>query len=127
VRLLGAALLLATAGIHLHLWQQGYRSIHVVGVLFLLDAVTGVVAAAALLAVPGRWLPLTAMAGAGLQLGTLGGLALSATVGVFGFVETWQAPWVAQSIVVEVTGGVLLLGWAAPLVWRALRERRWRV
>jgi hypothetical protein len=112
VRLGGAALLLATAAIHLLLWSQGYRDIPWIGLLFLGDVVGGVVLALAVLAAPARLLPLACAAGALLELGTLGGLLLSTTVGFLGFVESWSAPWAVTSAVVEAVG-VLLLGGAA--------------
>lgn len=123
VRVGGAAVLLATAGIHLYLWSQGYRDILWIGPLFLLDAIGGAVLALAVLAAPSRWLFLVCAAGALLELGTLGGLLLSTTVGFLGFVETWQAPWAVTSAVVEAAG-VLLLGGAALAGVAASRHRR---
>jgi hypothetical protein len=123
VRVAGAALLLATAAIHLKLWSDGYRDIAWIGPLFLLDAVGAAVLAVAVLAAPARWLFLACAAGALLELGTLGGLLLSTTVGFLGFVETWQAPWAVTSAVVEAAG-VLLLGGAALAGAAAHRHRR---
>ncbi len=122
VRLVGAALLAVTAGIHLHLWEIGYRGIDIIGPLFLANGVGGIVLALGLLVVPGRWLPLTAAAGGLFELGTLGGLIVSATVGLFGFKETWQAPLVPQSIVVEALGALILGGYAASALFRARRQ-----
>jgi hypothetical protein len=123
VRVGGAAVLLATAAIHLHLWSQGYRDIPWIGPLFLLDAIGAAALAVAVLVVPARWLPLACAAGALLELGTLGGLLLSTTVGFLGFVESWAAPWAVTSAVVEAVG-VLLLGGAALAGVAASRQRR---
>jgi hypothetical protein len=41
----GAALMVTTAAIHLHLWLAGYRHIPRIGPLFIAQAVTGFVAA----------------------------------------------------------------------------------
>jgi hypothetical protein len=123
VRVGGAALLLATAAIHLLLWSDGYRDILWIGPLFLANAVGGAVLALAVLAAPARWLPLACAAGALLLLGTLGGLLLSTTVGFLGFFETWSAPWAVTSAVVEAAG-VLLLGGFALAGAAAYRHRR---
>lgn len=125
VRVGGAALLLATAAIHLLLWSDGYRDILWIGPLFLLNAIGAAVLALAVLAVPARWLPLACAAGALLELGTLGGLLLSTTVGFLGFVETWSAPWAVTSAVVEAAG-LLLLGGSALAGAATSRQRRAR-
>jgi hypothetical protein len=112
VRLIGAALLLATGGIHLYLWRNGYRDIHVIGPSFLADVILSALAALAVLAAPRRWLPwICALAGL-FELGTLGALLLSLTVGLFGFVEGWSAQLVVTTIVVEAAGFVVLCGFA---------------
>lgn len=123
LRLVGAALLAATAAIHLHLWSQGYRDIHLIGPLFLLDSVSAIGLALAVLLSPSRLLPWAALLGGLLELGTLGGLVMSATVGVFGFTESWQADLVPQSIVVESVGGALMLGYAAARARRTAARR----
>jgi hypothetical protein len=124
-RLLGAGLLAATAVIHLHLWLAGYRDIPWIGLLFLADVVGGVVLGLAVLAGPSRWLPWAAAAGALLEIGTLGGLVLSTTVGFLGFQESWAAPLALQSAVVEAAG-FLLLGGLARAGARRARQRRTR-
>ena len=125
IRVGGAALLLATAAIHLLLWSDGYRDILWIGPLFLLNAIGAAVLAVAVLAAPGRWLPLVCAAGALLELGTLGGLVLSTTVGFLGFVETWAAPWAVTSAIVEAAA-VLLLGGFALAGAAGYRQRRAR-
>ena len=125
VRVGGAALLLATAAIHLRLWFDGYRDITWIGPLFLLNAIGAAVLALAVLGAPARWLPLVCGAGALLELGTLGGLLLSTTVGLLGFVESWAAPWAVTSAVVEAAG-VLLLGGFALAGAASSRHRRAR-
>lgn len=93
---------LATSGyIHAQLYVSGYRFIHVVGVLFLLQAAASF-ALAALLLVGG---PVYVRIGAaGAAAGALGGFAASRTVGVFGFTERgWQpSPQSLLSVLVEV-------------------------
>jgi hypothetical protein len=123
VRVLGGGLLLVTAAIHLLLWSDGYADIAWIGPLFLLDAIGGAVLGLAVLGAPGRWLPLACAAGALLELGTLGGLLLSTTVGFLGFSESWSAPWAVTSAVVEAAG-VLIMGGFALAGASAYRQRR---
>lgn len=110
LRLGGAAMLGATAGIHLLLYTQGYRTVHTIGGLFLL---TGVVGSALCLAVlvPRGWLgSAIALIAAGFEVVTLAAILLSLelTGGIFDFKETWLAPHVTQSIWVECIGAVVL-------------------
>ena len=111
LRLLGAALLLAIAGIHAYLWQDGYRNIELIGPAFLLQAVIGVGGAALLLIAPRRFLPVAAVLGALFALGSLGALLISTFVGLFGFKEStaaelwWETFWVEVAAIVVL--GVL--------------------
>jgi hypothetical protein len=120
LRILGAALLAGLAAIHLYLWQQGYDSIDVIGPAFLLDAVLGFGGALLVLITPLRWLPVAAVLGALLCLGTLGALIVSTTVGLFGFVESTTAQLWWESLAVEAAGLVVL----AALAVVAARRRR---
>jgi len=84
------ALIIISAIIHLYLWASGYRSITVIGPLFLAQGVVSVPFAVAL-GVLGR-LGLLA-AGAALMAGTAVGLLLSAQIGLFGFKDSLAAPY----------------------------------
>jgi hypothetical protein len=84
LRLAGAGLLAGTGAIHLDLYLTGYRSIPVIGWLFLLQVITAFGLAAVVLATGSR---LIAAAGAGFALATLGGYLLSIWTGLFGFTE----------------------------------------
>ena len=131
VRIVGAALLLGNAWIHEHLYSTGYSTVPMIGPLFRIDSVLATVMALVVLLAPGVWFSVACLAGALLQLGTLAGLAASLTVGVFGFTETLDAPFLLHSVVVEALGAaVLLLGaWAAaprPLPWPLTRRPRGR-
>jgi hypothetical protein len=112
LRIVGAALLVGVAVIHLYLWQQGYDSIDVIGPAFLLDTVLGFGGALLVLITPRRWLPVAAVLGALLCLGTLGALIVSTTVGLFGFVESTQAQLWWESLAVEAAGFVVLVALA---------------
>src|SRR5216684_6737160 len=84
LRLAGGGLLIAAGAIHLDLYLTGYRSIPVIGWLFLLQVITAFGLAAAVLTTGSR---LAAAAGAGFALATLGGYLLSVWAGLFGFTE----------------------------------------
>jgi hypothetical protein len=112
LRILGALLLVGLAVIHLYLWQQGYDSIDVIGPAFLLDTVLGFGGALLVLISPLRFLPIAAVLGALLCLGTLGALIVSTTVGLFGFTETTTAQLWWESLVVEAAGFVVLVALA---------------
>jgi hypothetical protein len=119
-RLVGAGLLVWMAWIHWHLWSTGYKHLPTVGNLFLLNAIGAVVLALAIIAVPTRWLSLTAAAGALMAGGTLAGLAISINVGLFGFKDYLNAPFAHLSVWVESAAIVVL---AAVAVRAALAGR----
>jgi predicted lipoprotein with Yx(FWY)xxD motif len=88
-RVAGAGLLIAAGAIHLDLYLTGYRTIPVIGWLFLLQVIAAFGLALAVLAtgrpsIAGR---LAAAGGAGFALATLGGYLLSVWTGLFGFRE----------------------------------------
>jgi hypothetical protein len=125
LRVVGALLLAAAGGIHLYLWSTGYDSIDWIGPLFLVNAAGGFVLAVAVLIAPRRLLFWPAGAGALLQAGTLGGLILSSTVGLFGFVESSAASYYWESVIVESIGFVVLAalaGLCRPVRRSLLRE-----
>jgi predicted lipoprotein with Yx(FWY)xxD motif len=92
----GAALLIASASIHLDLYLTGYRSIPTIGWLFLLQVIAGYVLAVAIPATAQR---LAAAAGALFALGTLGGYLLSLKVGLFGFTEVRTTAGIVAGII----------------------------
>jgi hypothetical protein len=109
-RLLGVAVAGTTAAsgyIHAQLYISGYRFIHVVGVMFLLQA--GVSFAVAALLLIGGPLALRVVA-AGAAAGALAGFTASRTVGVFGFTERGfqPAPQALYSVLAEAATLVLL-------------------
>src|SRR4051812_47833523 len=53
---------------------------------------------------PVRWLPWWCTAGALLEIGTLDGLWLGATVGLLGSIESRESPWAVNSAVEEALG-----------------------
>jgi hypothetical protein len=110
LRLGSIGLLSADAWVHLHLWQDGYRHIPTIGPLFLVGAVSALVVAAGLLGRPSR---LIGALGIGVVLGILAGLIVSVNVGLFGFKESLSSPFAGESIVLEMTAALTLVGWIA--------------
>jgi hypothetical protein len=131
-RIVAAGLSAAMGAIHFHLWSTGYRHIHVMGILFLLNAIGGVLLAVALLVVPARMVGLVAAATAVFTAGTLAGLFLSLHVSLFGFREFPGAPFESTSIVIESIGTAVAVAVAAAhlrptLAWyRQVEGRRRR-
>ncbi|MFK0158265.1 hypothetical protein ACIQVK_40145 [Streptomyces sp. NPDC090493] len=117
-RLLAPALRWATAAtlaaggyVHAQLYVDGYRYVHVIGPLFLLQA--GASFALAVLLAAGTPPLLLRAAAAGVALGALGGFAASRTVGVFGFTERGlqPAPQAGLSLLAETGTLVFLAAW----------------
>ena len=119
VRIVGAALLVAMAWIHLKLWIDGYRDIAWIGPLFFANVVLGALAALAVLLTPSRWLAWVCLLAGLLELGTLGALVLSLTVGFLGFHE-FVGGLVMPTIIVEAAGFLVLAGFGG---WQLLRAR----
>ena len=90
-----------------------------IGPAFLLNTIAGFGLAALTLVTPRALLRWVAALGALTALGTLGGLLLSTTVGLFGFVETTAADLWWESFWVEVAAVVVL----AALAVLAARRR----
>jgi predicted lipoprotein with Yx(FWY)xxD motif len=109
LRVAGAGLLAATGAIHLDLYLTGYRSIPVIGGLFLLQVITAFGLAVAVLATGSR---LLAAAGAGFALATLGGYLLSTWVGLFGFKEIRTTAGIVAGVI-EVAAFAALAAFAA--------------
>jgi Ni/Fe-hydrogenase subunit HybB-like protein len=118
--LLGICLTAAMGLIHLQVWLDGYRQIPVIGPLFIVNAICSGALVAVLLTVPARLRGLAAIVTALFTAGTLMGLVLSLTVGLFGMHEVLQAPFVVITLVVETAGVIVLL------LTAALHHRRQR-
>jgi predicted lipoprotein with Yx(FWY)xxD motif len=99
LRLAGAALLVATAAIHLDLYLTGYRTIPTIGWLFLLQIIAAFGLGAAVLVTRGSLNRLVALAGALFVLSTLGGYLLSLQFGLFGFREVRTTAGVVAGII----------------------------
>jgi predicted lipoprotein with Yx(FWY)xxD motif len=104
LRMAGAGLLAATAAIHLDLYLTGYRSIPVIGWLFLLQVIAAFGLAAVVLASGSR---LAAAAGAGFALSTFGGYLLSVWIGLFGFTEVRTTAGIVAGVIEVAAFAVL--------------------
>jgi predicted lipoprotein with Yx(FWY)xxD motif len=109
LRVTGAGLLIAAAVIHLDLYLTGYRSIPVIGGLFLLQVIVGFGVGVVMLATGSR---VAAAAGALFALATLGGYLLSVWSGLFGFTEIRTTAGIAAGVI-EVAAFAALAALAA--------------
>lgn len=118
MRILSAIILIAAGGIHLFLVFDGTGG--VLGVLFVLNAIAGIVLGVGMLALRGRLLQLTS----GLSLlfiaASFFSLLLALTVGLFGITVTWVYTLAALTFVIEGIG-VIVLAMTLALVLRARR------
>ena len=105
-RLLSGLMLLAMAGIHLYLIFYGVGGL--LGKLFVLNVIGGVVLAVAVVAPPRRLAPLPTVLGLLFMVGTLLALVLALTVGLFGIREVLSFTLVPTTLVVESIGSVIL-------------------
>ena len=119
--LAGAVALVWSSVIHLQLWSEGYRTISVIGPLFLIQGIVGVSLALALVAF--RWAVLLT-AGAVLLAGTAIGLLLSASIGLFGYQESLAVPSAQSSLTVEFAGTAVLAAAVVIVLAARLRPRR---
>jgi hypothetical protein len=110
VRVLAAVAVLVSAGMHLYLWDEGYKDVDVIGPSFLLNAAGGA-AIAVLLVMWRHWIPPFLAVGFGLS--TILAFVLATTVGLFGLEESWEGweVWTAfiSEVAAVVFGGIALL------------------
>ena len=106
----GALFVAGSALIHLYLWADGYRHVATIGPLFLAQGIAGLLLAVALVGYPRS---AVAVLGAAFLLASVAALLTSATAGLFGFMDTLDAPWATTSLVIEAFGALVLLVGAA--------------
>jgi hypothetical protein len=115
----GGALVVLSGVIHLYLWgrQYGYADIPTIGPLFLMQGIVSVLIG--MLAMITRWL-VVALVGAGTMAASVVALVLAVDVGLFGFRDSWSAPYARTSLYVELAAAALLLvaAGALALSWR---------
>ena len=116
--LTSAAVLLSSV-VHLDLWDQGFRDIHTIGPLFLLNAVAGLLIGVAVL-VWRHWLP--AVAAVGFGAATVVAFWISVVHGLFGVKEVATGTSEVLAEFAEFAAVVFGLT-ASVLLWQAMRER----
>ena len=117
-RYLGALAVLATGVAHIEQYSvDNYSTVPTIGTLFLLNFIAAIVIAVGLIAplrrVTGRYTDVVravlAVGGIGLGVGSLAGLFVSETTGLFGFVEHGYRMAIVVAIVAEVVATVFLV------------------
>lgn len=110
LRLVLAVCVVTSAVVHLQLWNDGMKSVDVVGPAFLLNGVGGIVIGVLLLTWRTVWPVLGAI---GFGAATLGAFVVATTVGLFGVQSRWEGvpEWVSAitEAVAIVLGVVTLL------------------
>jgi hypothetical protein len=116
MRILAAVAVLVSAAVHLKVWLDAYRDLDIIGPLFMLNVVAGVVIALLLVAWR-HWAPLLLAVGFGAA--TLVAFILAATVGLFGVHEIWVST-------TGITAGVAEIVAVIAGLWELQREFPWR-
>ncbi|KHK95679.1 hypothetical protein LK09_18615 [Microbacterium mangrovi] len=106
MRVLSAIVLLVVGGIHVYLVFHGVGGI--LGVMFVLNGIAGLVLAIGMLTLRGRLLKIAVVLSLLFVIATLSALLLALTVGLFGIHEVWTFTLVPQTIVIESVGIVVL-------------------
>ena len=118
----GAVCTVGSGVLHLYLWgkQYGYQDIPTIGPLFLIQGIAAIVLG--LLAVVSRRVLVLVLAG-GMLVVSVVALVLAIEVGLFGFKDSWLAPYAWTTFYEESVGAVLLLVAAGVLAWSAASGR----
>ncbi len=122
----GAGLTAYSGYIHLYLWGRQpypYSAIPTIGPLFLLQGIAGILLAVLLVVARRLFAVLLA---AGFMVVSVAALVIDVEVGMFGFQDSWAAPYVTGTLRYEIVGAVLLLIAAGALAWPAVAARSWR-
>ena len=85
---------------------RSYRSIPTIGPLFLLQSIAGLVIGIGAVVVRRLW---AAIIGLGFALSTIAGFLLSVGVGLFGFKDSWLAPFAKESFTIEILAAAVFI------------------
>jgi hypothetical protein len=121
LRILSAILLALAGGIHLSLLFVGVGGL--LGVLFVLNGIAGLVLAIGMLLTRGTLLRITTVLSLLFLIASLAALLLALTVGLFGITESWDFTLVPQTVIVEAIG-IVVLAITTVVVSRAPRASR---
>jgi hypothetical protein len=106
LRILSAIVLAVTGGIHLFLIFDGVGGL--LGTLFVLNGIAGIVLAVGMLVLRGMWLRVATILSLLFLIASLAALLLALTVGLFGITEVWSFTLVPETVVIEAIGIVVL-------------------
>lgn len=115
LRVVIAVCVVTSAVVHLILWNDGMRTVDVVGPAFLLNGVAGIVLGVLLLVWRSVWPLLGAIA---FGAATLGAFVVATTVGLFGVQSRWEGTNEWISAITEALA--IVLGIVAIVVERRL-------
>jgi hypothetical protein len=101
----GGILIIWLSYIHFHLWDDGYRHIATIGPLFLLQSIAGLLVGLLVIVTRRVW---TAVVGIGFALATMAGFLISVERGLFGFKDSWAAPFAGLAFTVEIVAALVL-------------------
>jgi hypothetical protein len=115
----GAVCTVGSGIIHLYLWgkQYGYRDVPTIGPLFLIQGIAAILIG--VLVLVSRRAVALIVAG-GMLVMSVVALVLAIEVGLFGFKDSWFAPYAWTTFYEEIVGAVLLLAAAGVLVAQVL-------
>jgi hypothetical protein len=118
----GAVCTVGSGAIHLYLWgkQYGYRDIPTIGPLFLIQGIVTILIG--LIVIASRQVGVLLVA-AGLLVASVIALVIAVEVGLFGFKDSWLAPYAWTTFYEEIAGGVLLLAAAGVLCFSGKAAR----
>jgi hypothetical protein len=106
-RIIAAIAVLVSAYVHLYEWLNGMRHVHVIGPLFVVNIVSGVVIAVLLVTWKHWFAPFLAF---GFGATTLAGFAIATTsAGLFGDHEKWQGSYIWVAAIAEAVTVVAAL------------------
>jgi hypothetical protein len=118
-RILSAIILLAIAGIHLFLVFDGVGG--TLGVLFIMNAVAGIVLLVAVVASHGALFRIAMVLSLLFVIASLLALVLALTVSLFGITETWTFTLVPETVIVDSIG-VAVLAIATAIAFRNTKK-----
>ena len=118
----GAICTVGSGVIHLYLWgkQYGYRDIPTIGPLFLIQGIAAILIG--LIVIVSRQVGVLLVAAALLATSVVA-LVIAVEVGLFGFKDSWLAPYAWTTFYEEIAGGVLLLAAAGAVSYSGEARR----
>ena len=109
VLVVGAGLTAYSGYIHLYLWGRQpypYSAIPTIGPLFLLQGIVGILLGVLVVATRRLYAVLLA---AGFMVVSIAALVIDVQFGMFGFQDSWAAPYVTGTLRYEIVGAVPVL------------------